>query len=130
MSQPLSAFSRRGTGHQAWCKRCFRAYFQERGDLHRRQSNAALEARRERAQRYVLGVLAERACADCGEADPVVLEFDHVGPKTGEIAQLVRDGVPIARLRDEITRCEVVCACLPSLADRAAACVVAGALGA
>lgn len=111
VAQPLSAFSRRGTGHQAWCKQCFRAYFRERGDLHRRQSNAALEARRKRAQRFVLGVLAGRACVDCGEADPVVLEFDHVGAKTGEIAQLVRDGVRLTRLRDEISRCEVVCAC-------------------
>lgn len=108
---PLEAFSRRGEGRQHWCKACFRSYFVARGDVHRRQSNAALEARRARAAQHVLGILERTPCADCGEHDPVVLEFDHVGPKTGDVGQLVRDGVRLDRLKDEIAQCEVVCAC-------------------
>jgi hypothetical protein len=59
----------------------------------------------------VLDILERTVCTDCGEADPVVLEFDHVGPKTGDVGQLVRDGVRLARLKEEIAKCEVVCAC-------------------
>jgi hypothetical protein len=108
---PTESFARRGAGRQHWCKACFRAYFAARGDVHRRQSGAALERRRERAAAHVLAIVGAGACADCGERDPVVLEFDHVGPKRADVGQLVRDGVTVARLDDEIARCELVCAC-------------------
>jgi hypothetical protein len=105
------AFARHGEGRQHWCKACFRAYFRERGAVHRRQSGAALEARRERAAAHVLAIVRQGACADCGERDPVVLEFDHHGPKRGDVGQLVRDGVTTQRLDAEIAQCVLVCAC-------------------
>lgn len=46
---------------------------------------------------------------DCGESDPVVLEFDHVGEKTSAIARLVGEGVKLDVVNEEISRCEVVC---------------------
>lgn len=64
--------------------------------------------RRRRAQAYVLDHLSTHPCTDCPEADALVLEFDHVTEKTGGIAELVRDGVPIPRLAAETGRCEVV----------------------
>jgi hypothetical protein len=54
--------------------------------------------------------LSERACVDCGERDPVVLEFDHVrGVKTDEISRLISDGVAWARIELEIAKCDVRC---------------------
>jgi hypothetical protein len=47
-------------------------------------------------------------CADCGEPDPVVLEFDHRGDKSFNVSKGVRDhswGDVIA----EIAKCDVVC---------------------
>tara|TARA_Y100000310_G_C20309159_1_gene635412 strand:- start:340 stop:696 length:357 start_codon:yes stop_codon:yes gene_type:complete len=50
------------------------------------------------------------ACTDCGETNPIVLEFDHVrGKKLGRIARLARDG-SLEDLKLEIAKCEVVCA--------------------
>ena len=50
-------------------------------------------------------------CVDCGEADPLVLEFDHVrGVKSGNISQMMAYCVSEARLLEEIAKCEVRCA--------------------
>jgi hypothetical protein len=104
---PLPAF-----GRGQWrCRRCFREYFKERGNLHRAQSRAALEVRRRRAQLHLLGYLQTHACTDCGEDDPVVREFDHVLEKRANVGKLAQDGAAPARLDAEIALCEVVCVC-------------------
>jgi hypothetical protein len=104
---PLCAFGR----GQYRCRRCCRDYFRDRGDLHRAQSGAARLARRIRAKRHLLAYLLNHACADCGESDPVVLEFDHLAEKRMGLAQLAHLGATPARLDEEIALCEVVCAC-------------------
>jgi hypothetical protein len=96
---------------QYWCRRCFRDYFRNRGDLHRAQSRASLAARRDRDKQHLVSFLLSHPCADCGESDPVVLEFDHVGTKQANVGQLAHDGVTLERLDMEIAQCEVVCAC-------------------
>ena len=107
---PLSAFNRYGDGYQWWCRECFRRYFRERGDVHRTQSGAALKRRREQARHHVAAYLQTHPCADCQEAEVVVLEFDHVGVKRLDVARLVSVGSGIAELDAEIASCEVVCA--------------------
>jgi hypothetical protein len=108
---PESAFSRHPTkGRQWWCKECFREYFRKRGELHRRQSRAAQLRRQERARAFVAEYLAKHPCTDCGEADRVLLDFDHVGPKRALVSALVHDGASFDRLKREIQECEVVCA--------------------
>ena len=47
---------------------------------------------------------------DCGCEETAVLEFDHVGPKRADVATLLTQRASIARLLDEIERCEIVCA--------------------
>jgi hypothetical protein len=48
---------------------------------------------------------------DCGESDPVVLDFDHVrGSKRFSIAIAVTLGYPWETLLREIEKCEVRCA--------------------
>lgn len=48
---------------------------------------------------------------DCGEQDPVVLEFDHINPaeKTQSVASLI-SRYQVSRLMEEIEKCEVRCA--------------------
>jgi 5-methylcytosine-specific restriction endonuclease McrA len=107
---PIEMFSRRGSGRQHWCRRCFREYFTTRGARHRDQVRAAKASRRARARDHVGALLARSECADCGSSDLVVLEFDHVGEKHAEVAALVLRGASVARLDREIAACEVVCA--------------------
>ena len=107
---PEAAFNRHGAGRQWWCRACFRVYYAEQRGHHRARTNALKAKRVAEAQTYVLGVLSSRPCAECGAADPVVLEFDHVGRKRADVATLVRRGVRLSVLAAEIDRCEVVCA--------------------
>jgi hypothetical protein len=60
---------------------------------------------------WLLAQLQLHGCIDCGEKDPVVLEFDHVrGQKTLAISELSKRGNSIAKLEIEISKCEVRCA--------------------
>jgi hypothetical protein len=95
---------------QASCKECRREYMRQRGDLHRRQTRRARDKRRAAARAYVIQILRSGACADCGLADPAVLEFDHVGPKLMEVGKLVREAYRLERIKAEIANCELVCA--------------------
>jgi hypothetical protein len=108
--RPESSFNRFGSGRQWWCRDCFKAYYAERRAHHRRRNNALKAQRVREAQDLVLAVLHAHRCADCGVTDPVVLEFDHVGPKRAEISTLVRRGVLEPVLVAEMARCEIVCA--------------------
>jgi hypothetical protein len=95
---------------QSRCKQCRAEYIRNRGELHLRQTRAARDRRRAEARRYVLGLLTAAECADCGLADPLVLEFDHIGKKTAGVSLLVHEGYGLARIQAGIACCEVVCA--------------------
>jgi hypothetical protein len=45
---------------------------------------------------------------NCGETDPVVLEFDYLGDKDFNIASSLRD-LKWQTILDEIAKCEAVC---------------------
>jgi len=50
-------------------------------------------------------------CVDCGESEPVVLEFDHVrGKKKKAIADMVSHSYSIETIKEEIRKCEIRCA--------------------
>jgi hypothetical protein len=66
--------------------------------------------RMELVQRCVIGYLLSHPCIDCGEDDPVVLDFDHVrGEKKYNIAQMVRS-LTLPIVLEEIAKCDVRCA--------------------
>ncbi len=61
---------------------------------------------------YIDDYLATHHCVDCGESDPVVLEFDHdrTKPKAFNIGEAPAKGISIKTLSSEIEKCEVRCA--------------------
>jgi hypothetical protein len=62
----------------------------------------------ERAK-FMIELFRTRPCADCGETDPLVLEFDHLGDKKFNVGAGMRERSWQA-VRDEIAKCDVVCA--------------------
>lgn len=55
------------------------------------------------------GILDSHPCVACGEADGLVLEFDHVAKKRASVSSLTAEGWSIKRLRREVELCDVVC---------------------
>jgi hypothetical protein len=96
------------------CANCHRRRTARRGRWRRAEAQLSAVRWRSKAQernvRFALAALAVSGCVDCGELDICVLDFDHVGAKTGTVMELARREVGLRRLRDEIARCVVRCA--------------------
>ena len=70
-------------------------------------------AHRQRNFERMIAYLAVHPCSDCGEPDPVVLDFDHLPEfeKRFEIARAVGASTRSWKsIEQEIAKCEVVCA--------------------
>ena len=65
--------------------------------------NAANKAR-------LLAFKAVHPCVDCGESDPVVLEFDHLRDKRWNISEMVTGAFPWTTIESELEKCAVRCA--------------------
>lgn len=53
--------------------------------------------------------LLQHPCVDCGETNPVVLEFDHQRNKDINVSQMVRQKRKWKTIKKEIEKCEVRC---------------------
>jgi len=97
----------------SFCRPCRAAYKQEhyKANKQRYIDRAQVQKRKLYLERttYLIEYFSTHPCVECGEADPVVLDFDHLRDKAFEIAQALpyRNWQSIL---DEIRKCEVVCA--------------------
>ena len=98
-TKPASEFYRRPktrTGLSCSCKKCER--------------DRVFQFRRRNAK-YVNDYLREHPCAECGENDWRVLDFDHDGAdKMGNVADMANNSVSLKRIQAEIEKCIVRCA--------------------
>jgi hypothetical protein len=96
------------------CRECQRKqktnWYERHKDIYGPAKNARTRASRVAARQYVFDYLSTHPCVECGENDPMVLEFDHIGSKRKTIAELIRDGASIQSLQREIDQCQVMCA--------------------
>jgi hypothetical protein len=68
-------------------------------------------AAKSRVRTHINTHLQNNPCIDCGEADIVVLEFDHIGDdKKFNISDATRRGYSLDKVVAEIAKCEVRCA--------------------
>jgi len=59
---------------------------------------------------YVSFIKELYGCIDCGEDNPVVLDFDHVrGEKKNNISDMVNQSYCFETIQKEIDKCEVRC---------------------
>lgn len=61
-------------------------------------------------QELIFSYLINHPCVDCGEADPVVLDFDHGADKLKNIAEMLKNCYSISSVVSEIGKCEIRCA--------------------
>lgn len=108
------AWRRKAKGQRDnYCRPCRADYKQEHYAANRPRYVAAARARKQAliAERmeFLLDYFGKHPCADCGETDPIVLEFDHLRDKQFGIASGFRDRNWQSVL-EEIAKCDVVCA--------------------
>ena len=73
---------------------------------------AAQKRHRIKIRKKLLEFLSQRKCLDCGENDPVVLEFDHKDPKTKtrNVAKFLSGHFSWESVQVEIAKCDIRCA--------------------
>ena len=67
---------------------------------------------RNEVRRDVFEYLLDHPCVDCGEPDPVFLDFDHIeskGAKIAPITKMISNGYCWENILLEIAKCEVRC---------------------
>jgi hypothetical protein len=118
-TKPESEFysdKRRLSGFRFCCKQCqceqTRCKYATDSDYRERKLATAEEyvkGRRREYQIRILTILKHTGCKDCGEKDPLVLDFDHMRDKTAGVSRLLRNNASWEDIEIEITKCEVRC---------------------
>lgn len=100
--------------HRA-CRKCKAKYQRRWYKKHKKEHIVRTTVARKKARAILLVYLKEyllsHPCVDCGETDPVVLEFDHVrGKKSFNVSQGYFRSLGLNTLKKEIAKCDVRCA--------------------
>ena len=116
IEKPLSEFNiknkEKGT-LQYQCKDCSRLYVKSHYERNREYYLLKAKRRnkriRDEARTYIREYLMDQPCRDCGEKDPIVLEFDHIRDKLFAVSSIGRNR-SMLQIKREIEKCEVRCA--------------------
>lgn len=113
----LSEYNRnksRKDGYQNICRKCSnatsRAYYKDNRSKHIKAIRKRNLQQIARNRTFVIEYLQTHPCVDCGEADIVVLQFDHQKNKKEIISKAVKNAWSIESLKNEIAKCLVRCA--------------------
>ena len=115
-AKPAEEFGWRKTAENrrdSYCRPCRAAYKRQHYLANKGRYVRQAQRRKQRLRleqtRLLIGYFEAHPCVDCGERDPVVLEFDHLRDKRFDIGPAISQ----RSWRDilaEIQKCEVVCA--------------------
>jgi hypothetical protein len=97
-------------GYQSYCKECNKLWVRDRYKRNKEYYDKKNKDNIKRNKKFVLDYLNKNPCIDCGESDPIVLDFDHIRDKKDTICKLIRKMCCIDRIIEEINKCEVRCA--------------------
>ena len=96
------------------CRECHKPFrknwYEDNKERHLEQVKARKHEARNIAREYVWNYLSTHPCVECGENDPVVLEFHHRHGKDKAVSEMVTGGYPTSTIQGEIDKCDVLCA--------------------
>jgi hypothetical protein len=86
-------------------------YSQNKATYKKRARKKTLETRAA-VQEWLYEYLLRVPCVDCGETDPIVLEFDHRpgSAKRFNIGNATSKSISLSSVRAEVLKCDVRCA--------------------
>tara|TARA_R100000406_G_scaffold73516_1_gene53776 strand:- start:742 stop:1098 length:357 start_codon:yes stop_codon:yes gene_type:complete len=85
-------------------------HYQENKEYYKAKAKISKGNQRTLNRAFVNRVKQMYGCIDCGELDPIVLDFDHVrGEKLNNIADMVHKAFSIQTIKEEIRKCEIRC---------------------
>jgi len=94
----------------SYCKNCNKLWVRNRYLKNKGYYNNKNKEVTKRNQLFVIAFLKQNPCVDCKENDIVVLDFDHLGNKSGNISSMVSNRCSIETIKKEIEKCVVRCA--------------------
>lgn len=101
-------------GYSSYCKPCMKIRSRKYWDCkpveeQRKKRQKAKEKAREKARKFVYSFLLKNPCIDCGESNPIVLDFDHLRDKKFGIAAMIQGNYSVKKIFTEMQKCQVVC---------------------
>lgn len=98
-------------GLQSRCKTCVSARYHNNKQLAQKYTKRQKLKRRLEYTNRIIEIKKRTSCVDCGNANPIVLQFDHVsGQKFKAITTMVHECYSWDKILEEIHKCELVCA--------------------
>lgn len=87
-----------------------RKHYEANKEITKRRAKLHTIAMRKKVRMWLHEYLKTNPCADCGELDPIVLEFDHIGEKKFTIGEFASKGASLNTVIAEVAKCQVRCA--------------------
>ncbi len=99
---------------QRSCRQCtrleIRNHYYRNKEYYLKKTKERNTKKREEVKRFILDFLLKHPCVDCGENNPVVLDFDHRDDKIASVSDFVKKRSSLKIIQKEISKCEVRCA--------------------
>lgn len=109
-------YQRRNGSFDARCRDCnalsSRKYYGKNKDKEKKRTTSRRKSKQNEARAYLLDYLQSHPCIDCGEANILTLEFDHIDSSTkiDNVSNMVIQGRLLKDIKCEVNKCEVRCA--------------------
>lgn len=117
LEKPLEEFNfkRKALGtRQKSCKSCtrleLRQHYSQNKTYYIKKARKRNIQNKQIVKKFIWEYLIVHPCVDCGEPDPIVLDFDHQGDKIDSVSGMMRNYFSLETIQKEIKKCEVRCA--------------------
>ena len=88
-----------------------RKHYASNKKIYKDRATKRNKLQRKKNKEYTNSIKENSQCVDCGESNPLVLDFDHVrGVKFSHISDMVNRPYNINKIKEEIKKCEIRCA--------------------
>lgn len=111
VERPLAVFPRKRGTRGTICNECQRTYTRKHYLANKAEYLKRNKIKRERLRQFLRNLKEAAPCPDCGVRYPYyVMEFDHQRDKLFNVGEYAANNNSWRVLKEEIAKCEIVCA--------------------